>query len=165
MFRISKKNVAVSTAVLLLSGGLAWAWNTNAGGSGSLLAGEAHHVTLSNDPIVNLWPSIDFTEIPVTYTNTNPGPVDIIDPQVEVAKVVDAAGVEVPDCTDNYFILQQIPAGTYSLAKTDTEVQAQWPHAKPSIRLRRIAPNACQGTTVELRYTSVDNNVTPPVTP
>jgi len=154
MFRISKKNVAVSTAVLMLSGGLAWAWNTNASGNGSLQAGEANNVTLSNDPVPDLWPSIDFTEIPVTYLNPNPGPVSIIDPWVRVAKVVNADGDEVLECGVSNFVIQGFPAGTYTLDKTEPGVFAEWPEAKPTIRLRRVSPNDCQGTTVELVYGS-----------
>jgi hypothetical protein len=154
--RISKKTVAVPTALLLLSGGAAaWAWGSGVSGSGSLQTQEAEHVRMTNDPIVDLWPSFEFTEIPVKYSNFNPGPVYVVDPSVAVGKVTNADGEEVLECGDTNFIIQQVSRETtYSLPPTGEGVFVEWTYEKPLIRLRTNAPDACQGTTVELTYSS-----------
>ncbi|MDQ1294583.1 MAG: hypothetical protein QG608_2468, partial [Actinomycetota bacterium] len=153
MSRISKKTLVASTAVLLLAGGVAYAFSTYAtGGSLNTTVATAKPVELSNGPIVNLWPGNPAVEIPVTYNNPNPGPIDVVGATVKVKSVVpETCPVEALVIDPNLTSPVTVPVG-----------QGAWPAPLPKIALAATAPDVCQGAVVELEYGTVPT--TPPTT-
>jgi hypothetical protein len=156
VFRISKKTLAVSTAALVMAGGVAYAFSTYATGTtNNTTVATAQPVVLTNDPIENLWPGAPAVDIPVTYENSNPGPI-VVNAAVSVKSVAPA------ECPIASFIIDpNLPPDVTVPVGTDV-----WPADLPQIALDVNAPDSCQGATVELEYgpvTPIVPTPTPPV--
>jgi len=77
MFKLSKKSVALSTAALVVAGGVAaYAWSVNATGTGYAKTDTTQSITFSNDTLTKLWPGTA-QPIGVKYVSTNQGNVDV----------------------------------------------------------------------------------------
>ena len=154
MFKLSKKSVALSTAALVVAGGVAaYAWSVNATGTGYAKTDTTHSIAFSNDTLTGLWPDMS-QSIGVKYVSTNQGSVDVtLAPQVTSVK---KGGVEIGGvggaCPTTAFSVSPEPQTLTLAPAAEATVPADEDFVDPELTLAAAAPNECQGVTVTVSY-------------
>lgn len=157
MFKLSKKSVALSTAALVVAGGVAaYAWSVNATGTGYAKTDTTHSIAFSNDTLTGLWPDMS-QSIGVKYVSTNQGSVDVtLAPQVTSVK---KGGVEIgvgdgATCPTTEFSVSPVTQALTLAPAAEPIAPTGEGFVDPTLTLDADAPNECQGVTVTISYTA-----------
>lgn len=150
-----KRTIVVGTGVLVLGGGVAFAyWTAGGTGTGSATTGTNAAVTVVQDTVVSaMGPGVAAQELSGTFTNPNSGPVYVGTVTVSIGSVAKAGGAPAGTCDATDYTLTgtamavnaQVPAGT---------AQGSWGGATIAFNNKPgVNQDACKGATVNLTYT------------
>jgi hypothetical protein len=170
---LSKKRVVLAALVvvmLAIASGVAYAyWTAGGGGPGSATAGTTSSITVNqtNSAITNLYPGGPAQALSGTFTNPNPGQVQIASVTAVVSSVTPLTGHTLigdgtPDCVAGDFYITGSFAGPYTVP---TGTGGAWNGISVGMVNRngtaapptQISPAAnqdnCKGATVNITYT------------
>jgi len=151
----SKRAVVLAVALVMLVGGVAYAyWTVGGSGTGTASTGSTVDVTVvQTSTVTGLAPGGAAQTLSGNFNNTNSGPVFIGTVTASISSVTKATGAPAGTCDATDYTLSnaamtvntQIPAGSGVGAWTGATIAFNNKAA--------VNQNACKGATVNLAYT------------
>jgi hypothetical protein len=156
MARFTKKSkiALIAAALVLVSGGVAFAyWTTGGSGTGTASTGSgvSNITAVQTSTVSAMSPGDAAQTLSGNFTNTNSGPVYVTSVTASIASVTKAGGAPAGTCDATDYTLanavmtvnSEIPAGT---------AQGAWSGATIKFNNKVTNQDACKGATVNLAY-------------
>lgn len=153
--RWTRRIAVVTTALVLVGGGAAYAWwSTTGTGSGTATTGTSVPITVvQTGTLTAMYPGDTAQTLSGNFTNTNPGPVHVNTVIVSITSVTKAVGAPAGTCDATDYTL----AGASMSVNADVPAgsgQGAWTGATIKFNNKGTIQDACKGATVNLGYTA-----------